>query len=265
MADTKVTDLTESAKPRGTDILYIVENPHWIAVNRKVQIGNLAQVLMMSDTRERMPNVAHNGTLFIPSDGYLFYRYKGAGKDAFGPIYPLTEPENDSFFWINQNDAVMDDTHGGVHLSSERPHIKARVKRAPNPPYVITTSMLVHMRKEAWPMCGLCFRQDVDGRLAVLGYRGDGTLCSTKYASPISVISNYATREYAHTGLVFLRIADDGKERICSFSADGKHWEKIHSVDRDDFITADQVGFFISPHNSYAAMTLLSWKETADG
>jgi hypothetical protein len=62
---------------------------------------------------------------------------------------------------------------------------------------------------------------------------------------------------------MFFRIADDGANRISSISTDGINFRVIHTVARTDFLTADQVGFFVNCQETTwdAGMTLLSWKE----
>jgi hypothetical protein len=66
---------------------------------------------------------------------------------------------------------------------------------------------------------------------------------------------------------MFLRITDDGTNRISSFSTDGVSFTQLHSVGRTNFLTADQVGIFVMTQNgatpNYGVYnTLLSWLET---
>jgi hypothetical protein len=46
-------------------------------------------------------------------------------------------------------------------------------------------------------------------------------------------------------------------------STDGQNFKVIHTVGRTDFLTADQVGFFVNDQSNTiaAGMTLLSWKQ----
>jgi hypothetical protein len=62
----------------------------------------------------------------------------------------------------------------------------------------------------------------------------------------------------------WIRIADNGTNRIISWSVNGLHFTQVHSVSRTDFITADEVGFFISDsadNKHDPGLTLLSWAE----
>ncbi len=62
----------------------------------------------------------------------------------------------------------------------------------------------------------------------------------------------------------WLRIEDDNTNRKCSFSTDGQNWIVFHTVGRTDFLTADEVGFFVDSNTTSLApaMNLLSWKES---
>lgn len=57
---------------------------------------------------------------------------------------------------------------------------------------------------------------------------------------------------------------DDGTNRICSLSNNGRNWWVFHSVGRTDFLTADHVGFYVSDNGSSRAtgLTLLSWRQS---
>jgi hypothetical protein len=60
-----------------------------------------------------------------------------------------------------------------------------------------------------------------------------------------------------------MRIADTGTSRICSWSADGQNWHDLHSIGRTDFLTADEVGFYVNSQSATypAACTLISWAQ----
>jgi hypothetical protein len=68
-----------------------------------------------------------------------------------------------------------------------------------------------------------------------------------------------------HNGpLIWLRIADNGTNRIVSFSVDGVLWTALHTVGRTDFITPNQVGFYVNAANATwgIGMFLVHWEET---
>src|SRR3990170_3103366 len=151
-------------------------------------------------------------------------------------------------------------------------NVRARIKSAPATPYTITAAFL-QMRPEVdFAACGLLFRQSSDGKLvtgaliwdSTLTGSGDSAIRAVKYTNPTTFSANYTnTLPVSPGNLVFIRIADDGVNRITSYSADGQHWTTVHSVGRTDFLTADQVGFFCNAVQATwpVAMTLLSWKQ----
>jgi hypothetical protein len=110
---------------------------------------------------------------------------------------------------------------------------------------------------------GLCFRQSSDGKLVTFDYAFNtvDVLGVSKFNSPTSWNAAYTSLQWPASSLVFLRIADDGTNRICSVSHDGQLWLQVHSVGRTNFLTADQVGFWCGSNNAtYSSqMTLLSW------
>ena len=67
--------------------------------------------------------------------------------------------------------------------------------------------------------------------------------------------------------MTWLRIADDGSNRICSWSADGFTWQVLHTIGRTDFLTANEVGFFVDAWNVASptydvAMHLIHWSQS---
>jgi hypothetical protein len=227
--------------------------------------------LIQSDTHANEPASGQlTGDLFLPSNGYTLRRYSGSAWVPWGPIFPFTRVVSGDFAWINQGTATITTTNGGVHLSDTDVGLNLRIRKksAPATPYVITAAFLLAPALVNGQKVGLCFRQSSDGKVHAFGFgRGAGvlTLASEKWAGPGSYTAAYSdVTTIGDFGLAFLRIADDGSNRICSYSPDFQNWYTFHSVGRTDYLTADEVGFFLDPRTaSYAtAGTLLSWKET---
>jgi hypothetical protein len=88
-------------------------------------------------------------------------------------------------------------------------------------------------------------------------------LNSVKYSSATAFSALYSQAGYYPGGVIHLRIADDGVNRICSYSPDGQNWMTFHSIGRTDFLTADEVGFGANAENATydLGVQLLSWKE----
>lgn len=230
--------------------------------------------------RASRPGSPLTGDLFFPSDSFYLERYSGSAWAQWGPLFPLTEPVSGNYAWINQGSASVATTNGGVLLScpsAAADSLKIRKKTAPSTPYKIDAVFFVGCDLSAmgsqantW---GLCFRQSSDGKLVTfatsasvgggvttfttaIGKWTDATTFSAAYTPAASPTSSIAVR------LMWWRIEDDGSNRKCSFSTDGQNWSLVHSVGRTDFLTADEVGFFINPRNTSLAMNLVHWKES---
>lgn len=217
------------------------------------------------------------GDLWLPTDSFYALR-RNDGDTAWvphGPVHPLTLPVDGDFAWINQGGASVDATKGAIYLLAPAvagDQLRIRKKAAPATPYTITACL--QPLGLATGSCGLLFREAATGEihtLMVVGGTTAGTsvrsLFVTKYASASLFSANYTTFNLAltvtsGTSPTWLRIADDGTNRICSISTDGQNWIVVHTIGRTDFLTADEVGFFANSNNASNAVgiTLLSWK-----
>lgn len=217
------------------------------------------------------PAASNDGDLFLPNNGVYLERDTGAAWVPWGPLFPFTAPVDGDFSWTNQGGASVVTTQGGIYLlapANAGASLRIRRKAAPSTPYTITAAFAASILNLSNQRAGLCFRQSSDGKLVIfylLATNAAFTLQTDKFTNETTGSATYSSiAANAMRGpVVFLRIADNGTNRICSYSTDGQNWIQIHSVGRTDFLTADQVGFFVSEEsNSVAAgMTLLSWKE----
>lgn len=212
---------------------------------------------------------AKAGRLFLPSDGFQIERDTGAAWAPWGPIFPLTAPVDGDFAWINQGGASVTTTKGGIYLEDPGTtgnNFRIRKKAVPGGAYTVTACIIPNI---LWTNnsvhCGILWRQN-DGKIVsiTLQYSTDWGIQVIKWNSPTSYSANYAGPLLLSPSYpLWLRMADDTANRICSFSHNGQNFIPIHSVGRTDFITATEVGFYIdSVLTTYPqGMTLLSWKE----
>lgn len=218
------------------------------------------------------PGSPSSGDLDLYSDSFYIGRYSGSAWVPWGPIFPFTDPTlAGPTTWVNQGSATVSTTNGGIVLTAELHsgnNLNCRVKTAPSTPYVITAAFLPRFISLTANFGGLLFRESSSGKLATFHLEADTNamnLVANKYTNPTTFSAAYSSRGlYTMSCPAFLRIADNGTNRICSYSADFENWAVFFSVSRTDFLTADQVGFFCGDSsNTYTpAVTLLSWKET---
>ena len=210
------------------------------------------------------------GDLYLPSDSFYAERYSGSAWTPWGPIFPLTKPVDADFSWVNQGTASVVTTNGGLVLlpatGAGAHSLNMRVKTAPSTPYTVTVALLATTLYTGNGMVGLLFRESSTGKLhifSIVPTTSAITLASYSFHSHTTWAGTYRQTEVLPLQTWFLRLADNGTNRILSFSADGRNFVTFHSVSRTDFITADQVGFYGNPYVSGAdqVVTVLSWKE----
>lgn len=220
------------------------------------------------------PGSPATGDLYLPNNGFYVKRYSGSAWAPWGPVFPMTPPVDGDFAWVNQGGASVDTTNGGIYLlgpATSGDSIRARVKTAPSTPYTITAAILPARPNINFIAVGMCFRQSSDGKIVTFAYVHNTSSQTTHSLNPQSFTNattfsaNYATSMgWTHAGVLWLQISDDGSNRICRVSQDGQHWLQVHSVGRTDFLTADQVGFYVNAVQATwpVGMTLLSWRQT---
>lgn len=189
----------------------------------------------------------------------------------------IRKPVDGDFSWTNQGTAGVRVTSNGIYLYDNTPaaagtyQVRMRRKAAPSTPYTISASFLVAAEFKSTSTSffyfGLCWRQSSDGKAIVFGYN-QGNAATYLSCQKLTTSLGYSSSYYDESewggwnGLVHLRIADDGTNRSTWLSPDGVNWfQQGANVSRTDYLTADQVGFFISPSGQQCNITLVNWKE----
>jgi len=213
------------------------------------------------------PAASNAGDLFLPSDGFVLERDTGTAWVPWGPIFPMVPPVLGDFTWVNQGTATADDTYGGIHLLAPAvsgDQLRSLVKSAPATPYSIVACFIPLVFNVNYNHVGILWRQSSDGKLIVVSFAQDGGISINKFSSSTLWNSSYLNQTRPSLTPVWMKLEDNGTNRVVSLSPDGKHWISVHSVSRTDFLTADQVGFYAdSNHGTYpCSILLLSWKES---
>lgn len=191
-----------------------------------------------------------------------------------GEIYTVTAPSDSGFSWINQSTSsiVVDARSIFLEGAGNNDDLHLRVKSTPTTPYKVTVGFHARHTLGNYAMAGLCFRESSSGKIAAFAYTysgGGSDLQTNKWSGPLSV--NYVAAYRSLTfnvgmgSLIWLRLEDNNTNRICSFSTDGVNFQVFHTVGRTDYLTADQIGFFVRDATSItdmkSAITVVSWKE----
>ena len=220
-----------------------------------------------TDTFANEPAPSNAGDLFLPSDGFHIERDTGAAWVPWGPIFPMEKPISGDFAWLNQGTATYTDSGGSIYLyvpAVASSNMRALIKAAPAAPYTITAAINAQQYIQNYNNVGIVWRESGTGKLVSFTLGNPGYLLINKWNSATSFNATYTSSGIMFSyPIIFLRIADDNTNRICSWSIDGQNFLVFHSVGRTDFITADEVGFYgESANETYpVAIHLASWKE----
>ena len=118
---------------------------------------------------------------------------------------------------------------------------------------------------------GLCWRESGTGELITVGIQlintGVVRVVSYDWASPTdgAPSANFEFVGSSHMPTSWIRLTDNGTNRISQISADGQHWLTLLTEGRTTFLTADEVGFFAYQSSTAVpdpVATLLSWAQT---
>jgi hypothetical protein len=265
--DDETADLPNSRKLVAGDRISID-----VATPGELALSSTANLIGQGNIGAEPASPSAGDTYFTNNSPYL-ESYSGSVWNVWGPIYPLTKPNNAAYAWVNQGGASVSTGSGGIYLSAPATagdSLRIRKKASPSTPFTITGAFLMNARGLANVGAGLLFRESSSGKLVTLSYENDGSgilqLAVRKWTdattSSATYLSELADSRVNHAP-TWLRIADNGTNRICSISADGQNWMNIHSVSNTDFLTANEVGFYCNAGNSTsdAGMNLVSWKE----
>jgi hypothetical protein len=193
-----------------------------------------------------------------------------------GPNQLLTPPVDAQFSWVNQGGASVVTGDFGICLrvpASAARSLRIRDKAAPTTPYTITAGFFYTILDEVTTGdCdfGLGFRNNAGGQIAFLDYGGFSNsydnLIVRKLTSPTVFSADYLAKNFRqNSSLLWMRIRDDGVNRISSVSPDGVNFIQFHSVARTDFVTPDRVFWGMSNVSTAnqvdGLFTLVSWLE----
>ena len=218
-----------------------------------------------------LPGTCTSGDQYWPTDSvYKLLCSPGNTWNYYVNGYKMTPPILGDFTWVNQGGATAVSTFGGVYMTapvSGGGSFRVLKKAAPATPYTITAAFIPGLTSVSYMTEGLAFRQSVDGKLATnsMSFSFEWRYVAAKFIDPTTYSADYTHISLFYVpAIIWLRIQDDGTDRISSFSMDGVTWTVLHTVGRTDFLTADEVGFAVDSNNATwpAQMWLIHWVES---
>ena len=192
---------------------------------------------------------------------------------ASSTLTPITAPIDANYSWVNQGGASVNVSSGTIYLngpSTGVTSLRIREMSLPTGNYTLTAGFIPAIISDNFSSCGLTLRDSTTGAIVVFSY-GFSTNLNVglgKFTSPTAFSTAYtgAVNLTPCGQYLWMRIKDDGTNRIASLSMDGINFRTILSKLRTDFITPNKCGFYVDPNQSTgssdANMTLVSWAIT---
>lgn len=214
------------------------------------------------------------GDLYVVTDGWWTEEYTGSAWAPYGPRVPLTDPLLRTWAWFNQGTATVDTSRGAVILQapgSSGNQVRGYEESFGAGTYTVTLGFLPALVGGGQaPGAGLFLRDSVSGKFIfffVMDNNGTSAIRLDQWNSASSwsgqVLSTVA--QFAGgPGLHWLRVQDNGTNRLYSVSADGVTWAQVYSEARTTWCTPDRRGPGIYAQNSTypQTLTVLSWAVT---
>lgn len=272
-----VDESTASAHSAGDDVFLLLSgsftNRNLITRNKNQTFfssgGGGGGSTVSSGPLASLPTAGTAGNVYLPTDGIYQYVDNGGTYLKYGPLQLLTEPVNADFSWVNQGAATVSTARGGVYLHNEGhagESMSMRIKTIPTAPFVVTMACQIHMIAMSDLHCGMCLRETSSGKIVTNSAYSTGFV-QYKYSGSTSFAGQYNTKALprGYSGLHWFRIEDDGTNRITSVSDNGVTFQVLHSVGNTDYITADQIGFYVNAkaasQPSDIGLWVLHWDE----
>lgn len=252
---------TQIAMPAGAKVTAVMNTAAFNACRAEIN---------RTGTRANLPadGAGRAGDTYQCTDGPYRFIHNGAAWIPYVGAFKCVEPLLADFAWINQGTATATTTQGGIRLLAPAvagTQIRILKKAAPVTPYTITALLWLRGMHLNYQGAGLTFRQSSDGKTVLFNTYVETT-------GPKMQVLKVGTGNYPNADQflwhssypLVMRIADDGVNRISSWSPHGSSYETFHSVGRTDFLTADEVGFHANSENALFAAEawLLSWEQS---
>lgn len=196
------------------------------------------------------------GNLYLPSDALMFGRDTGAAFDAYGPTWPLADPNLQTWTQQDFGSCTTDAIHGGITIvnptSEGAFNTHALVMAAPATPYHVEFAYTRWFSTNGTNcMAGACFSDGTKYEIYDPSFQNSPTQhivfylnTATSFGGNTPVNNNIGNIVWAG-GLWWVRIGDDGVHKTWEFSNDGYTWIAEGNETSATNFTATKVGFYI--------------------
>lgn len=205
---------------------------------------------------------AHGEVLLYDGDGKKWTSGTPASSS------PYVAPPTTGWAWVNQGSATVDETATDIYLAGDGvggDNFRHRVRSMAAGKTVVAAYRWLASSSGGYPTAGLVFRESSSGKFVTVATFAHptfgGQMAIHRFNSPTSWAGSYVTL-LPTRDLMWMKLVDDGTNRVVSLSVDGARWHQVHSVGRTDFMTADQYGITVNAHGSPVGLQLLHWVES---
>ena len=193
------------------------------------------------------------GTLYLPQDSvYNTLRSNGATWDHFKDGKLVVPPVLGDLTWNNQGGATVDASRGGLYMvtSASSDDLRSLIK-AVTPPYSVEVGFLLNAFDGNYNGAGLHLRESSSDKMIELRIEGYGKTPANKWTNSTTFNSAYSSnnRRFYGVGPHYMRVVDDGANRISYVSVNGTFWHLLYTVARTDFCVCNQCGFGLFNNN----------------
>ena len=235
------------------------------------------------------PGTFTNTTIVVDASGIItsITSGSGGGGSTVIPQNTFTPPVDADYSWVNQNGATVDtaQTPGGIYLEQVTNNIATdnlfgRLKAIPAAPYTVMIAFQANYTPPTTGNAddvirgGIVLRDSGNGKMVSFDINewtgsADVRLQIIAWNSATSVNGNVKSQIYGvSVPIMWLAIQDDNAgNRNYLISSNGYKWNKWYTEASNNFITPDQIGFFLAAGTGTAGyaygMWLLSWQETS--
>lgn len=201
--------------------------------------------------------------------------FNDSSTDHYVYGYKVTEPVLSQWTVVNESPMTTTSTRGGIAIQcSANATVHAMhyyYKNCPgSTPWSCEFAWLWQPSTDhyTFPSCG--FRENSTGRLvSLLQQPGIGTGDRTFYVYQWTDATTFGSAEYNGSplgyvpSLLWVKLQDNGTNRIFSISNDGQLWYEIWSVSRTTWLTGGPTAVFfgLDPYNRAGGMHLVHYRE----
>jgi hypothetical protein len=198
----------------------------------------------------------NSGQIAIPTNSlYNLLRCNGATWDHFWHGTKVTPPTV-TLLAGTVNNPVVTAVNGGLFMEGAAGStfsVRGIYQSYPTPPFKVEVLVIPRWVIQNANAAGILLQDSVSGKLVTFGlhFTNNPALEINQWNTVSSWNSSAnSTPGPDARGDLWLRIEDNGTNRLFSYSSDGSNWEQYFSHQRTTFITPDRLGIFVYNLNS---------------